>query len=663
MATTPTQNAVPSESPRDLKFNAGKIDEFVTSLALRYTDRFGSQHYTIEGLRQLAFEAISGFGWMLKESFEDGVTLTLPNEALLWESNGEYYRWSGPLPKTVAAGSTPDSSGGIGQGAWVGIGDAALKTMLASSVGASMIGMAAGGTLQQIIQYVTPEQFGAIGDGTAHPLSERFGTLAAAKAVYPHVTALTQTIDWAACQGADNYARSKCIVKSPRTAVYHLGSNYLELGINSKWDSGFPVSNDVGQCPRFTRSIETTKPTFGQYSIVRAQNSKAAGSADEFIRGVVFKGYCLTYGFASRVASKGTQRICLHLNYAIGAEIEVAVKGGEYGVFGYSCWGARGVMVIDSCHKGFYADPKTPTPENLTPPSNTNTSFDFYVKIDACPFGIVLRTCHYSNFDGYIEGAVIGWANYDSANETAIAITLIDCTAITGKLGVEAWQGAFVYNSQSTSNFTFTWAQQYNISNATGKNGPWYSMSVLMSNAQLFTLPAGNNALFYSVNRARSTISGIDGDVSSAPYDSAYISYQEANSYVIFEGTRLYAGSLKNISPANCANIEVIGDNYMQSLLLPPGNAFTYSGLGTCVHSEWQLKAINGGDGRVTLDAPAGFNIIDYIAHTLISTQSQATSAGPIGVVSNSASQVVLQTPITTTGFSLAYKLKLKINK
>jgi len=55
MATQPTQNAVPSESPRDLKFNAGKIDEFVTSLALRYTDRFGSQHYTIEGLRQVWF--------------------------------------------------------------------------------------------------------------------------------------------------------------------------------------------------------------------------------------------------------------------------------------------------------------------------------------------------------------------------------------------------------------------------------------------------------------------------------------------------------------------------------------------------------------------------------------------------------------------------------
>ncbi len=43
MATTPTNLPVPSESPRDLKFNAGKIDEFVTSFALSYIDRFGDE--------------------------------------------------------------------------------------------------------------------------------------------------------------------------------------------------------------------------------------------------------------------------------------------------------------------------------------------------------------------------------------------------------------------------------------------------------------------------------------------------------------------------------------------------------------------------------------------------------------------------------------------
>lgn len=44
--------------------------------------------------------------------------------------------------------------------------------------------------------------FGAVGDGTLHQLSEYFSSLAAAQAIYPHVTALTQSIDWAAFQAA-----------------------------------------------------------------------------------------------------------------------------------------------------------------------------------------------------------------------------------------------------------------------------------------------------------------------------------------------------------------------------------------------------------------------------------------------------------------------------
>lgn len=133
MATQPTNLSVPSESPRDLKFNAGKIDEFVTSLVNTYVDRFGNSHYTIEGLRWLAQQAIAQYGWVLIDSFQDGADINLPNQALRDEDTGEYYRWDGALPKHVDAGSTPASSGGVGIGAWVGIGDASLRAMLASS--------------------------------------------------------------------------------------------------------------------------------------------------------------------------------------------------------------------------------------------------------------------------------------------------------------------------------------------------------------------------------------------------------------------------------------------------------------------------------------------------------------------------------------------------
>lgn len=140
MATTPTNKPIPSEDPRDLKFNAGKIDEVVTSDAHYYTDRFGKRRWTIAGFQYTAEEAIRNYGYITMDSFEDGATLTLPNQTLRYEANGEYYRWDGVLPKTVAAGSTPSTTGGVGLGSWVSVGDASLRTMLSSHSGSTMVG-------------------------------------------------------------------------------------------------------------------------------------------------------------------------------------------------------------------------------------------------------------------------------------------------------------------------------------------------------------------------------------------------------------------------------------------------------------------------------------------------------------------------------------------
>lgn len=135
MSTQPTNLPVPSESARDLKFNAGKIDEFVTSKQREYEDRFGNKHYTVEGLRWVAQQAISAFGYITLKSFQLGAPLpnnelTLPNQVLQDENDGEYYRWDGAFPKQVPAGSTPQSTGGVGVGAWLSVGDAILRSYI-----------------------------------------------------------------------------------------------------------------------------------------------------------------------------------------------------------------------------------------------------------------------------------------------------------------------------------------------------------------------------------------------------------------------------------------------------------------------------------------------------------------------------------------------------
>ncbi|WP_242514495.1 hypothetical protein [Enterobacter cloacae] len=164
MATQPTQDAVPSESPRDLKFNAGKIDEFVTSLVNTYVDRFGNEHYTIEGLRWLAQQAIAQYGWIPVGTFQAGATLTLPNQILKDTTDGEYYRWDGsflPAGKVVPSGSTPSSTGGTGIGAWISVGDSALRSMLGHTDGESLVG---GATYAQIrASNVTGNQIKCLG--------------------------------------------------------------------------------------------------------------------------------------------------------------------------------------------------------------------------------------------------------------------------------------------------------------------------------------------------------------------------------------------------------------------------------------------------------------------------------------------------------------------
>lgn len=152
MATTPTNKPIPSEDPRDLKFNAGKIDEAVNSDAHYYTDRFGVRRWTIAGFQYTAEEAIRNYGYITMDSFEDGATLTLPNQTLRYEANGEYYRWDGEFPKIVPAGSTPDSTGEVKLGAWVSVGDAALRTELNNDDGWSNIGTEFGKNLKEHLQ-------------------------------------------------------------------------------------------------------------------------------------------------------------------------------------------------------------------------------------------------------------------------------------------------------------------------------------------------------------------------------------------------------------------------------------------------------------------------------------------------------------------------------
>lgn len=145
MATTPSQKPVASELPQDLKFNSGKIDEYVTSMGWTYTDRFGVKHYTIQGNNYLSQQAMAAYGYVILTglTFTTGATINEPNEVLLNTADGEYYKWTGSFAlgsKEVPENSSPASTGGISPGAWIGVGDASVRAFIASPEGSKNVG-------------------------------------------------------------------------------------------------------------------------------------------------------------------------------------------------------------------------------------------------------------------------------------------------------------------------------------------------------------------------------------------------------------------------------------------------------------------------------------------------------------------------------------------
>ena len=157
MTTYNTGNPLGSAAAKDLYDNAQNFDHLSNDQSNElWPDRFGNPRLTWHGMEIRYQEKLASMGWTLIDSFQDGANLTRADEALRWnipDGNGEYYRWDGALPKDVPAGSTPDSTGGIGQGSWVGIGDASLRTDLASTSngkGSSLIAHGSGTVFSEL---------------------------------------------------------------------------------------------------------------------------------------------------------------------------------------------------------------------------------------------------------------------------------------------------------------------------------------------------------------------------------------------------------------------------------------------------------------------------------------------------------------------------------
>ncbi|WPI65438.1 hypothetical protein R8543_03400 [Klebsiella oxytoca] len=107
-------------------------------------------------------------------TFIAGATLGSPREEIL---HGNYRLvWTGAFPKTVPAGSTPETTGGVGPGLWAYTSDAVIRRELSSRAGASLVNDEDNDPIQKSIalakhgiNYVTPQMgFSSIQEAATH---------------------------------------------------------------------------------------------------------------------------------------------------------------------------------------------------------------------------------------------------------------------------------------------------------------------------------------------------------------------------------------------------------------------------------------------------------------------------------------------------------------
>ncbi|EPJ7157360.1 hypothetical protein PYR62_002083 [Enterobacter hormaechei] len=163
MTTYATNNPVGSTDPRDLYDNSENLDHLsLDQQNITWPDRLNQPRRTWHGLEVMVAQAAATYGFIVLsgKSFTTGATVNL-NEILLNESTGEYYQWTGSFPeggKIVPPSSSPASTGGEGPGAWLSVGNAALKAMLAASTGFSLIGQCPSVTVLRTIEPLTNGQ-------------------------------------------------------------------------------------------------------------------------------------------------------------------------------------------------------------------------------------------------------------------------------------------------------------------------------------------------------------------------------------------------------------------------------------------------------------------------------------------------------------------------
>lgn len=253
-----------------------------------------------------------------------------------------------------------------------GAGLLSFNAGFSSSIGRSLTG--------KLNDWVSVKDFGAIGDGTAHTVQEWIipsargwaSSLAEVQAKFPHVSALTDYIDWAAWQAAVKYVLSLSTAKliMAPAGVYLLNRSIIAAesiavmghGIEQTriiWDGtsvsqGFDVS--------FTSTRGTAHPSFVGMDLVRkgayggtaiSINGATGGGYPDIFRATIQN---LRMSRFDRAFGVGSWSVGIHATNIAGCNIDNVTFQGDSsptvanGVYGTFLWvdGPDGISEVNS---------------------------------------------------------------------------------------------------------------------------------------------------------------------------------------------------------------------------------------------------------------------------------------------------------------------------
>lgn len=171
--------------------------------------------------------------------------------------------------------------------------------------------------------------FNAIGDGTYHPLSERYSTLAAAQVDYPCSIALTDSIDWAAIQTAvdvlDTYNQGDPTLGSSYSTGQRGGEAFLPLAV-------YWINRSIYTEARIRLVGQLGGAAGGKSSLLRAD------PAGDYTNGPY------TEKFLLKVGRRNTGTYWWHSGSLELLELDCNQASG---LAGFHCWGSGENSLID----------------------------------------------------------------------------------------------------------------------------------------------------------------------------------------------------------------------------------------------------------------------------------------------------------------------------